>query len=193
MNDKTVESAARSRAPPSNERGTIVDDDHAGLLTRRRLLATGAIAVASVTLPDTTASASPRRAAVSAKATPRARFARKGYRRSRFEPHVGTVVKLRPHGGTAVRVQLAAVEDVAYVKGLAGAADAYATSTSARCSSTSRPSRPTAGPRTTWRRSTVASRAPRAGRRRLAADRAGHAPHSVAAAGCGVFGPHAGP
>jgi hypothetical protein len=102
-----------------------VDDGQAGFLTRRRLLETGAIAVASMTLPDASAFASKRTDVVARTAAPAARYSRKGYRRSRFAPHVGTTVKLRPHGGAAVRVQLAAVEDVAHVKGLAGVPDAY--------------------------------------------------------------------
>ena len=103
-----------------------MDDDHEGLLTRRRLLETGAVAVATVTLVDSPAFAAAERLETTAKTTgPAARFTRKGYRRSRFAPHVGTSVKLRPHGGAAIRMQLAAVEDVANVKGLAGAADAY--------------------------------------------------------------------
>ncbi|MEY2515923.1 MAG: hypothetical protein QOJ89_3281 [bacterium] len=103
-----------------------MDDHHEGLLTRRRLLETGAVAVATVTLLDSTAFAAAQRLETSAKSTaPAAHFTRKGYRRSRFEPHVGTTVKLRPHGGAAVRMQLAAVEDVPNVKGLAGAPDAY--------------------------------------------------------------------
>jgi hypothetical protein len=101
-----------------------VDDDHAGLLTRRRLLGTGALAVASLALPDA-GFAAPQLHASAKTAAPAPRFTRKGYRRSRFEPHVGTPVKLRPPGGAAVRAQLAAVEDVPNVKGLAGASDAY--------------------------------------------------------------------
>lgn len=116
---------ARSRAF-AEERGTIVDDDQAVLLSRRRLLETGALAVAGLTLPAPSALASARPAGAAAEtAAPARRFLRKGYRRSRFEPHVGTAVKLRPHGGAAVRVQLASVEDVAHVRGLAGASDAY--------------------------------------------------------------------
>ena len=126
MNDKTAETGGRGRAPPAYERGRAVDDDHEGLLTRRRLLETGAVAVATVTLLDSTAFAAAQHLETTAKTTgPAARFTRKGYRRSRFTPHVGTPVKLRPHGGAAVRMELAGVEDVAHVKGLAGAADAY--------------------------------------------------------------------
>ena len=104
-----------------------MDDGQEGLLTRRRLLEAGAIGLAGTTLLGADAfaaapggmKAGPKRSA----GTPR--FTRKGYRRARFAPHVGSTVKLRPHGGTAVRVQLAAVEDVAHVKGLKGAQDAY--------------------------------------------------------------------
>jgi hypothetical protein len=104
----------------------VVDDDRAVLLSRRRLLETGAIALASATLLNTPAFAATERLATTAKsAGPRRRLIRKGYRRARFSPHVGTTVKLRPHGGAAVRMQLAAVEDVPHVKGLAGASDAY--------------------------------------------------------------------
>ncbi|MDX6679974.1 MAG: hypothetical protein QOG94_13 [Solirubrobacteraceae bacterium] len=101
-----------------------MDDDQAVLLSRRRLLRAGALAVASAALPSTSAFASSRPAGAIARA-PARRFSRKGYRRSRFEPHVGTPIKLRPHGGAAVRARLAAVEDVPNVKGLAGASDAY--------------------------------------------------------------------
>ena len=103
-----------------------MDDDPAALLSRRLLLETGALAVASLTLLNSSALASARPAdATATTAQPAGPFSRKGYRRSRFEPHVGTTVKLRPHGGAAVRVQLAAIEDVAHVAGLAGASDAY--------------------------------------------------------------------
>ncbi|MDX6676859.1 MAG: hypothetical protein QOE31_911 [Solirubrobacteraceae bacterium] len=104
-----------------------MQDDHAGLLSRRRLLETGAVAAASLTLLDSSAFASVQRLSATPKTTDPAplSYTRKGYRRSRFAPHVGTTVKLRPHGAAAVRAQLAAVEDVAHVKGLAGASDAY--------------------------------------------------------------------
>lgn len=101
-----------------------MDDDQDGLLTRRRLLATGAVAAASLTLLEADALAKPYRAAV--KTTARLpRYATKGWRRSRFAPHVGTPVELRPRGGAAVRGTLVAIEDVPYVKGLAGDQDAY--------------------------------------------------------------------
>lgn len=102
-----------------------MDDDQAVLLSRRRLLETGALAVASLTLVSSSARASARPAGALATAAPAGRFPSTGYRRSRFAPHVGTPVKLRPHGGAAVRVQLVAVEDVPHVRGLAGASDAY--------------------------------------------------------------------
>jgi uncharacterized protein DUF6916 len=123
MNPERVGAITRASA---EERGTIVDDDQAVLLSRRRLLETGALAVASLTLPSSSALASRRPAGTLATmAAPARRFPRKGYRRSRFAPHVGTPVKLRPHGAAAVRVQLVAVEDVPHVKGLAGASDTY--------------------------------------------------------------------
>ena len=126
MKEQTAEPADAGTRAAGLRRGTVVNDDHEGLLTRRRLLETGAVAVATVTLLDSPAFAAAQRLEATAKsAGPAARFTRKGYRRSRFTPHVGTTVKLRPHGGAAVRVQLAAVEDVAHVKGLAGAPDAY--------------------------------------------------------------------
>lgn len=101
-----------------------MEDAQDTLLTRRRLLATGAIVVAGVALPETSASAQGLFAsAKQAKRLPR--YARKGYRRARFTPHVGTPVKLRPRGGAAVRGTLAGIEDVPYVKGLVGDQDAY--------------------------------------------------------------------
>jgi hypothetical protein len=106
------------------ERGTVVDEDQEGLLTRRRLLATGAAAAASVTLLDTNASAKTYMAAAK-QAKPAARYARTGYRRKRFAPHVGAPVKLRPRGGAAVRGTLVAIEDVPNVRSLAGDQDAY--------------------------------------------------------------------
>jgi hypothetical protein len=101
-----------------------VDDDHEALLTRRRLLATGAAAAVSVTLLDTNASAKTYMAAAK-QAKPARRYARSGYRRSRFAPHVGGPVKLRPRGGAAVRGTLVAIEDVPYVRSLAGHQDVY--------------------------------------------------------------------
>jgi hypothetical protein len=107
----------------TTERGTVVDDDQDGLLTRRRLLATGAVAAASYTLLDASASATVRMAEKRPKPVPS--FTRAGYRRSRFAPHVGTPVTLRARGGAAVRGTLAGVEDVPNVKSLAGDEDAY--------------------------------------------------------------------
>jgi hypothetical protein len=101
-----------------------VDEDQETLLTRRRLLATGAVAVAAITLPEASASAKTYSAGAKT-AKPLPRFTRTGYRRSRFQPHVGAPVKLRPRGGAAVRGQLAGIEDVPNVKGLAGDQDAY--------------------------------------------------------------------
>lgn len=104
-----------------------MDEGQDGLLSRRRLLEMGAIGLAGTTMLGADAfAAAPRGLTAGAKRSAASvRFTRKGYRRSRFSPHVGTSVKLRPHGGAAVRAQLAAVDDVAYVKGLAGAQDAY--------------------------------------------------------------------
>jgi hypothetical protein len=104
-----------------------VDDGQDGLLSRRRLLEAGAIGFAGTALLGADAfAAAPRGLTMGAKRTgPAVRYTRKGYRRSRFSPHVGDTVKLRPHGGAAVRARLAAVEDVAHVQGLKGAQDAY--------------------------------------------------------------------
>lgn len=99
--------------------GRLADD---GLLSRRRLLRTAAVAVAGMTLLDASAFGSSQRGAA---ATKTAQPVRTGYRRSRFGPHVGTTLKLRPQGGAAVRARLVGVEDVANVSGLAGAQDAY--------------------------------------------------------------------
>jgi hypothetical protein len=78
---------------------------------------------AGVVLPETTASAK----GLFARAKPAKlrRYSRTGYRRSRFSPHVGTAVKLRPRGGMAVRGTLAGIEDVPFIKSLAGDQDAY--------------------------------------------------------------------
>jgi hypothetical protein len=100
-----------------------VDEDQETLLTRRRLLAAGAVMVASAALPE---SASAKRyTAGLKKAKPLKRYTRKGLRRSRFDPHIGTRVQLRGPGGAVVPGKLAGVEDVPYVKGLAGDQDAY--------------------------------------------------------------------
>jgi hypothetical protein len=118
--------AARRAAAPPRTGTTIMDDEEDGLLSRRRLLETGALGAAGLALLGADAFAAPRRfataAAQSANAVPPVR---EGYRRSRFEPHVGTTAQLRAPGSPAVLVQLAAVEDVAQVEGLAGAQDAY--------------------------------------------------------------------
>lgn len=93
-------------------------DDRPYLLTRRSSLRWGALSIAAFALLDGATVAS-------AKAT---RLLTKGWKRRRFEPHVGTMVKFRPAGAPAVRVRLVAVEDLAgaSVAHLAGAADAYA-------------------------------------------------------------------
>jgi hypothetical protein len=101
-----------------------VDEDQDALLTRRRLLAAGAVAAAGVALPAASASAK-RSATVAKAATSARRYATRGYRRSRFEPHIGTPVELCPRGGVAVSGTLASIEDVPNVKGLAGDQDAY--------------------------------------------------------------------
>lgn len=108
--------------------GKIVDDDRDGLISRRRLLRTGAIAAAGMALPGASAFAATKRPAfASAKtASPAPALVRTGYARSRFAPHVGTQVKLRPPGSaTMVRALLVAIEDVPNVASLAGAEDAY--------------------------------------------------------------------
>ena len=101
-----------------------MDDDQDVLLTRRRLLATGAVVAVGVALPGSSASAKSYVAGAK-KVKPLPRYARTGYRRARFAPHVGAPVKLRPRGGVAVRGTLAGIEDVPYVKGLVGDQDAY--------------------------------------------------------------------
>ena len=100
-----------------------MDEDPETLLTRRRLLAAGAVVVAGATLP---ASAFAKTSASGTKtATSPVRYARQGYRRARFAPHIGGSVKLRPRGGGAVRATLLAIEDVPYVASLAGHEDVY--------------------------------------------------------------------
>jgi hypothetical protein len=99
-----------------------VDDDQDRLLSRRRLLQTGAIAFAGVTLLDTAAFGATRGAPL---LTSLPVFATIGYDRSRFSRHVGTAVVVTPAGGAPLRMQLAGVDDVANVSGLAGAKDAY--------------------------------------------------------------------
>jgi hypothetical protein len=114
------------RAAIDDERGVIVDDARDRLLSRRRMLQVGALAVASIALPESSAAAARRRLRAGPKtAQPARRAIRTGYRRARFEPHVGTTVKLRPPGGAALRVKLVGVEDVANVPSLASAQDAY--------------------------------------------------------------------
>ncbi len=95
------------------------------LLTRRSALRHGAIAVAAFALLDgaTVASAKVARGRV----RPRIRAIRKGWRRARFEPHVGAAVRFRPDGAPAVRARLVAVEDLAGPDArLAGSQRAYA-------------------------------------------------------------------
>ncbi|MEA2193436.1 MAG: hypothetical protein QOI73_3557 [Solirubrobacteraceae bacterium] len=77
------------------------------------MLQTSAAAVASLALLDASAPAA---------AT---RYQTTGYLRSRFTPHLGTAVDLRTGKGWGVRTTLAGVEDVANIKSLAGAQDAY--------------------------------------------------------------------
>ena len=90
------------------------------LLTRRRVLVAGISAAVGATLLDFGAVAS-------AKPPAKLRFRRKGFKRARFAPHVGTKVKLRPAGEPAIRVRLVGVEDLAgeSVRHLAGSQDAY--------------------------------------------------------------------
>lgn len=108
------------------ERGPSMDDEQDGLLTRRRLLEAGAVATAAMALlgSDALASTKPRDVRSGTVKPPR-RYSTTGYERSRFEPHAGTGVELRAPGGAAIQALLVAVEDVAFVAGLAGAQDAY--------------------------------------------------------------------
>ncbi len=94
-------------------------DEAANLLTRRSALRGGALGVAAFVLLDGAATASAR----TSRALVRSRLLKRGWRRARFAPHVGTKVKLRPQGGPATRAVLAGVEDLS--AGLAGAQDAY--------------------------------------------------------------------
>jgi hypothetical protein len=113
-----------ARGAKSRNGDSVVDDEQDRLLTRRRLLAAGAVVVAGVALPATSASA--KSLATGAKAPkPLPRYPTTGYRRSRFSPHVGTAVELLPAGGPAVGGTLADVLDVPYIKGLAGDEDTY--------------------------------------------------------------------
>jgi hypothetical protein len=99
-------------------------DEAQHLLTRRGAVRCGALGVAAFALLDGATVA----AAKTTHALPRVRLLRKGWKRRRFEPFVGTSVKLRPAGAAAVRVRLVAVEDLAgaSVAHLAGSQDAYA-------------------------------------------------------------------
>lgn len=99
-------------------------DDAPLLLTRRSTLRGGALAVAAFTLLDGAVVAS----AKATRSLPRVRLLRTGWKRRRFEPHVGTKVKFRPAGAAPVRVRLVAVEDLAgaSVAHLAGSQNAYA-------------------------------------------------------------------
>lgn len=94
------------------------------LLTRRSTLRCGALGVAALALLDGATVAS----AKTTRALPRVRLLKKGWKRRRFEPHVGTKVKFRAAGAPPVRVRLVAVEDLAgeSVKHLAGSQNAYA-------------------------------------------------------------------
>ena len=98
-------------------------DDTQYLLTRRGALRCGALSVAAFALLDGATIA----AARTGRALPRVRLLKRGWKRRRFEPHVGTKVKFRPAGAPAVRVRLVAVEDLAgeSVKHLRGSQDAY--------------------------------------------------------------------
>jgi hypothetical protein len=92
-------------------------------LTRRAALRCGALGVAAFALLDGATVA----AAKTTNALPRVRFLKKGWKRRRFEPHIGTIVKFRPAGAPAVRVQFVGVEDLEgeAVKHLAGSQNAY--------------------------------------------------------------------
>gem|GEM_PF-4382735 len=92
-------------------------------LTRRDAIRCGALGAAAFTLLDGATVA----AADTKQALPRVRLLKTGWKRKRFEPHVGTKVKFRPAGSPAVRVRLIGVEDLAgeAVKHLSGSQDAY--------------------------------------------------------------------
>jgi hypothetical protein len=98
-------------------------DDEQYLLTRRGALRCGALGAAAFVLLDGATIAS----AQTTRPLPRVRLLKKGWKRRRFEPHIGTKVKFRPAGAPAVRVQLAGVEDLvgASVGHLAASQDAY--------------------------------------------------------------------
>lgn len=91
--------------------------------TRRCALRAGALGVAAFALLDGATVAS----AKATRALPRVRLLKKGCKRRRFEPHIGTKVKFRPAGAPAVRARLIGVEDLAgeAVKHLAWSQDAY--------------------------------------------------------------------
>ena len=98
-------------------------DDMQHLLTRRSALRCGGLGIAALALLDGATVAS----AKTMDALPRVRLLTKGWKRKRFEPHIGTKVKLRPARSAPVRVRLVAVEDLdgASVKHLAGSQNAY--------------------------------------------------------------------
>jgi hypothetical protein len=93
------------------------------LLTRRSALRCGGFGIAAFALLDGAAVASTK----TMRALPRVRLLTKGWKRRRFEPHIGSKVKLRPAGSAAVRVRLVGVEDLAgaSVEHLAGSQHAY--------------------------------------------------------------------
>lgn len=98
-------------------------DETQHLLTRRAALRCGALGMAAFALLDGATVAS----AKTARALPRVRLLTKGWKRKRFQPHIGTKVKFRPAGAPAVRVRLVGVEDLEgeSVKHLAGSQNAY--------------------------------------------------------------------
>ena len=93
------------------------------LMTRRSSLRCGALGVAAFALLD----GATVEAAKTHRPLPRVRLLKKGWKRRRFEPHIGTLVKFRAAGAPAVRVRLVGVEDLAgpAVEHLAGSQDAY--------------------------------------------------------------------
>jgi hypothetical protein len=115
--------ADRSHRPIWNGDQAVNEDDGQYLLTRRSSLRCGALGAAAFVLLDGAAVA----AARTIRPLPRVRLLTKGWKRRRFEPHIGTKVKFRAAGAPAVRVHLAGVEDLLgpSVKHLAGAQNAY--------------------------------------------------------------------
>jgi hypothetical protein len=105
------------------ETSAVSTRDEWDLLTRRGALRCAALGAAAFALLDGATIA----AAKTTQALPRVRLPKSGWKRRRFEPHVGTKVKFRPQGAAAVRVRFVGVEDLegASVEHLAGSQDAY--------------------------------------------------------------------